>query len=61
MKKKFGYSCMLINPVGSSILSKRDIYQAEEALGLIKALDWTVVSLGEKNVFSRENYGESEF
>lgn len=59
LRRKFGMSCLLINPIQAKNLKKKHVYEAEEALGLVKSLDWEVVSLGRKNKFSKEKYQQS--
>jgi hypothetical protein len=46
LRYKFSSECLLVHPViGRAVISQTDIKEAEEAIGLVKAIDYTIIPI----------------
>lgn len=54
--RNYTNSTLIIHPVIGRNLKESDLYDSEEALGLVKAANFKPVSLGNINKFSEKGY-----
>lgn len=56
IKRFYTRSTLVIHPVVGRKIQHSDIFDSEEALGLVKAADFKPISLGSKNAYSKANF-----
>ena len=60
IKRFYTHSTLVIHPVVGRKIQQSDIFDSEEALGLVKAADFKPISLGSINKFSFANFKKGE-
>jgi hypothetical protein len=56
IRRFYTHSTLVIHPIVGRKIQHRDIFDSEEALGLVKAADFKPISLASMNKFSKTNF-----